>query len=70
MDETFEAARLQMQELDREIEQRQVERLVRSARPGANLPTRVLAGLGRRLIALGTALVGRAEPAPRRTIPT
>lgn len=70
MDEIFETARLQMHELDREIEQRQVERLVRSTRSGANVPARVLAGFGRTLIALGTALVGRAEAAPRRTIPT
>jgi hypothetical protein len=70
MDEIFETARLQMYELDREIEQRQVERLVRSTRSGTNLPARVLAGFGRSLIAVGTALVGRAEDAPRRTIPT
>jgi hypothetical protein len=70
MDEIFETARLQMHELDREIEVQQVARLMRSTKSGTNFPARVLAGFGRRLITVGTALVGRAEAAPRRTIST
>jgi hypothetical protein len=70
MDEIFETARLQMHELDREIEEQQVARLIRSTKSGWNLPARVLAGLGRALITVGTAIVGRAEATPRRTIPT
>ena len=64
MNDTFDFARLHQEELDREIEAIQTERLVRSAtpvRPG--LPARARAGLGRGLISLGTSLVGRADAA-------
>lgn len=64
MNDTFDFARLHQEELDREIEAIQTERLVRSAtlvRPG--LPTRARAGLGRGLISLGTALLGRPDAA-------
>jgi hypothetical protein len=64
MNDTFDFARLHQEELDREIEAIQTERLVRSATPvRQGLPTRARAGLGRVLISLGTALVGRADAA-------
>ena len=64
MNDTFDFARLHQEELGREIEAIQTERLVRSAKPvRQGLPTRARAGLGRGLIALGTALVGRADAA-------
>ena len=64
MNDTFDYARLHQVELDREIDAKQIERLARSATPvRQGLPTRARAGLGRGLIALGTALVGRADAA-------
>lgn len=69
MNDTFDAARLHREELDREIEAIRTERLIRAttpARPG--LPSRVRAGLGRRFIAVGTALLGASEPT--RTAPS
>jgi len=61
MNDTFDYARLHQVELDREIDAMQIERLVRSATPvRQGLPTRARAGLGRGLISLGIALVGRA----------
>ena len=64
MNDTFDYARIQQQERDREIEAIQTERLLRSAsaiRPG--LPNRARAGFGRGLIALGTAILGGADVA-------
>lgn len=62
MNDTFDFARLHQAELDREIEAIQTERLVRSATPvRQGLPARARAGLGRGLISLGTALLGRAD---------
>jgi hypothetical protein len=64
MNDTFDFARLHQEELDREIEAIQTERLVRSAAPvRQGLPARARASLGRGLISLGTALVGRADAA-------
>jgi hypothetical protein len=64
MNDTFDYARLHQVELDREIDALQIERLVRSATPvRQGLPTRARAGLGRGLISLGIALVGRAGAA-------
>jgi len=64
MNDTFDFARLHQEELDREIEAIQTERLVRSAAPvRLGLPARARASLGRGLISLGTALVGRADAA-------
>jgi hypothetical protein len=66
MNDTFDAARLHREELDREIDSIMTERQIRSAasgRPG--LPTRARTGLGRRLISLGTTLVGPAAAGPR-----
>ena len=68
MNDTFDYARFRQEELDREIEAIQTERLLRSAspmRPG--LPTRARAGFGRGLIALGTAIVGGADAAAAAT---
>jgi hypothetical protein len=66
MNHVFDAARLHREELDREIDALRTERLVRSASPpGSGLPTRVRAGLGRRLISLGNSLVGAAEAGAR-----
>ena len=64
MNDTYHPAQLHRDELDREVEAIQIERLVRSATPvRQGLPTRARAGLGRGLISLGTALVGRADAA-------
>ena len=61
MNDTFDFARLHQEELGREIEAIQTERLVRSATPvRQGLPTRARAAFGRALISLGVALVGRA----------
>ena len=71
MNDTWDAARLHREELDREIESIRTERLIRSgSAPAASLPGRARAGIGRGLISLGTALVGGADRAaadPRRT---
>ncbi len=64
MNDMFDFARFQQEELDREIKEIQTERLLRSAspvRPG--LRTRARAVFGRGLIALGTAIVGGAATA-------
>jgi hypothetical protein len=64
MNDTFDFARLHQEELDREIDAIQIERLARSATPvRQGLPTRARASLGRGLISLGIALVGRADGA-------
>ena len=68
MNDTYDYARFQQEELDREIQAIQTERLLRSAspmRPG--LATRARAGFGRGLIALGTAIVGGADAATAAT---
>jgi hypothetical protein len=66
MNHVFDAAGLHREELDREIDAIRTERLVRSASPPSQgLPARVRAGLGRRLIALGSSLVGPSEAGPR-----
>ena len=68
MNDTFDFARLHQEELGREIEAIQTERLVRSATPvRLGLPARARAGLGRGLISLGTSLVGRADAATAAT---
>jgi hypothetical protein len=64
MNQQTDTVRMRQDELDREIESIRAERLINAsgpARPSA--ATRARAGLGRRLIALGNALVGRAEAA-------
>ena len=64
MNESFDAARLHREELDREIDSLRTERLIRStgqARPG--LPARARASLGRGLISIGTMLLGKAGAA-------
>lgn len=66
MYDTPDATRLHREELDREIEAIRTERLLRAGSgspPG--LAKRARAGLGRRFIAIGTALVGPSEPAGR-----
>ena len=71
MNDTWDAARLHRDELDREIESIRTERLIRSGSASrTSLPGRARAGIGRGLISLGTALVGRADAAatkPPRT---
>ncbi|HEX7221604.1 MAG TPA: hypothetical protein VF231_00015 [Candidatus Limnocylindrales bacterium] len=62
MNDTWDAARLHREELDREIESIRTERLIRSgSAPAASLPGRARAGIGRGLISLGTVLVGGAD---------
>lgn len=62
MNQQKEAVRMRQDELDREIESICAERLINtSGRTRPNMATRARAGLGRCLIALGNALVGRAE---------
>lgn len=62
---TFETSNLHKEELDREIESIRTERLLRSASPPApGLPSRTKAAIGRRLISLGTSLVGTADAVP------
>jgi hypothetical protein len=64
MNESFDAARLHREELDREIDSLRMERLIRSTsheRPG--LPARARASLGHGLISIGTLLVGKAGAA-------
>jgi hypothetical protein len=62
-----ETVRIRQDELDREIDAIRVERLINEAGPARPaLPTRARTGLGRSLISLGTALVGRAD-SPRST---
>ena len=57
-----ETVRIRHEELDREIESIRTERLINATSPSRPaLPTRARAGLGRGLISLGTALVGRAD---------
>jgi hypothetical protein len=60
-----ETVRIRQDELDREIEAIRSERLLNAAaRPQPTLPSRARAGLGRRLISVGTALVGQSQPSP------
>jgi len=66
MNDTFDAARLHREELDREIETIRTERLIRAATPDRpGLPSRARAGLGRGLITVGTALLGSSDGAAR-----
>jgi hypothetical protein len=59
-----ETVRMRHEELDREIEAILAERRLDATTPSRPaLPTRARAGLGRGLISLGTALVGRADSA-------
>ena len=59
-----ETVRIRQDELDREIDAIRIERLINATAPSRPaLPVRARTGLGRRLISLGTALVGRAESA-------
>jgi hypothetical protein len=68
VNETFDAARLHRDDLDREIDAIRTERLIHAASPARRgLPTRARAGLGRHLIALGTRLVGTADAAAAAT---
>ena len=68
MNATFDSARLRQEQIDREIDAIQIERLVRSASRGRPaLPGRARSGLGRGLIALGTWLVGAADTAAAAT---
>jgi hypothetical protein len=70
MSDSFDAARLHRQDLDREIESIRTERLLRSATaPAPGLPSRARAGLGRGLISLGTALLGSSETGARSASP-
>jgi hypothetical protein len=60
-----ESVRIRQDELDREIEAIRAERLLNAvAPPHPTLPSRARARIGRRLISLGTALVGQSQPAP------
>jgi hypothetical protein len=62
MNQQTETVRMRHDELDREIESICAERLINASGPTRpSVATRARAGLGRRLIALGNALVGRAE---------
>jgi len=64
MNQQTESVRMRHEELDREIDSICAERLITaSTPPRPNVASRALAGLGHRLIALGNALVGRAEAA-------
>jgi hypothetical protein len=64
MNDSFGAARIRREELDRQIDSIRAERLLRSAStPAPGIPTRARAGLGRGLISLGTALLGAGESA-------
>jgi hypothetical protein len=64
MNDAFDAARLHREDLDQEIESIRMERFIRSgSASGPSLPGRARAGIGRRLISLGTTLVGGAEAA-------
>ena len=64
MNQQAETVRMRHEELDREIESIRAERMINATTPSRPaLPTRARAGLGRGLISLGTALVGRGEPA-------
>ena len=66
MSEAFDAARLHREELDREIEAIRAERLISSAAaPKSSLRARVRTGLGRRLIWLGTSVLGTPNTVPR-----
>lgn len=57
-----ESVRMRQDELDREIETIRSERLLSAAAPPhPTLPSRARTGLGRGLISLGTALVGRSQ---------
>lgn len=64
MNESFDAARLHREELDREIETLRMERLINAAEPSRpGVATRTRAGIGRGLVSLGTALIGTADAA-------
>jgi hypothetical protein len=66
MNDTLDGGRIRRDELDREIETIRTERLIRAATPDQpGLPSRARAGLGRRLISVGTALLGSSERAAR-----
>lgn len=68
MNVTFDSTPLHQEQLNREIDAIQVERLVRSARPSRPaLPSRARSGIGRGLIYLGTWLVGTADAAAAAT---
>jgi hypothetical protein len=70
MNQQRETVRMRQDELDREIESIRAERLMNASGPTQpNVATRARAGLGRRLIALGNALVGRAEAVSVATSP-
>lgn len=64
VNQQVETVRIRRAELDREIESIRTERLINARSPARPaLPVRARAGLGRSLISLGTALVGRTDPA-------
>ena len=67
MDGLLGATQLHIEELDREIETIRTERLLQAAAPPRPaLPQRARAGIGRRLIWLGVALVGEQQRRPAR----
>jgi hypothetical protein len=74
MNDSFDAARIHRQDLDREIESIRTEQFLRStAAPSAAAPGfagRARAGLGNRLISLGVAVLGSADPGRRSAAPT
>ena len=70
MNDSYDAARLRREELDRQIESIRTERfLAATTAPSPSLPSRARTSVGRGLISLGTAILGAAEagtPAPGR----
>ena len=65
MNATFDGARIQQQELDREIDTIRTERILSGQAPHQPGPaSRAIASVGRGLISVGTALASRVDAVP------